>query len=752
LSLRLRELPSGWQLRMILLSYRRAREAVHQRQGVLYDLIRALPVAILVCFLPGWFWARLLLTSADPYVRVAFSVALSMALVPAVLLVPTRLFGAGVTLAAAVTAPLVVFLAGLLAYLRFEPAKGADEAPLVPLPPSPGTPALALLAAALALALGVVIGVLPRVSIMPPITVSAVPELRVLIAILVLVGFAGTVHVVEARREPTPPAAPGEQGVASSRPLLALARRLLMPAVLLLALWRGYAGPVLQDWPFIRGVDHYSHAVMAQLMMTEGKIEPYLIYPPGFHTMTAVVSRLSGLEPLEVFPVLAPLLLLLPALALYVLASRLWGWGCGVAAALFSVLLGGTYYYYNDAMYPNLVASQFLMVLAVAALVGTYASPPSFRGGLLLATLGSSVVLYHQVGSMYLAVVLALVGLLFVPDLLLRDRPKGVALLLSLALLGLLSILYAWNTYDLPQAVAGFLGHSSGSSSTGAAITMAVGTQVAYPLDFLLGNMVSQPVAWLGLLGVFLVAGELLHRRLRAPQALAYLTVLLWALLLFVGSRSPLTGFPQRFGRDLGVPLAVFAALAFVAVLRSLSGTRKQVAAVFVASLAVLAASTLVGVRTVSSLQSASGPSVQTTTTPAISAAGEWLRAHNSGGNIMVSPHANQVPSRMMLAMGGYPALQSFESGQIDNPRDLPPTGPGPLEDVLWVMTHPGGERTAGLLEKHDVRYIVLYKSMPDRPTRDYWKLFKTRPDLYRAVFENGDVLIVARRETASAG
>jgi hypothetical protein len=159
-----------------------------------------------------------------------------------------------------------------------------------------------------------------------------------------------------------------------------------------------------------------------------------------------------------------------------------------------------------------------------------------------------------------------------------------------------------------------------------------------------------------------------------------------------------------------------------------------------------------VGVRTAASLQIASDPSVQMTITPEISAAGEWLREHNQGGNIMVSPHANQVPSRMMLAMGGYSALQSFERWQLENPRDLPPTGSKPLEDVMWVMNHPAGERTEGLLEKHGVRYIVLYKEMPDRLTRDYWKAFAARPDLYRTVFENEDVLIVTRRAPASAG
>jgi hypothetical protein len=118
----------------------------------------------------------------------------------------------------------------------------------------------------------------------------------------------------------------------------------------------------------------------------------------------------------------------------------------------------------------------------------------------------------------------------------------------------------------------------------------------------------------------------------------------------------------------------------------------------------------------------------------------------------MISPHVNQVPSRMMLAMGNYSALQSFERWQIEYPRDLPPTGQEPLQDVLWVMTHPKGERTDKLLEKHDVDYVVLYKEMPDRVTLDYWKGFKALPDLYRKTFENEDVLIVARRETASAG
>jgi hypothetical protein len=242
-----------------------------------------------------------------------------------------------------------------------------------------------------------------------------------------------------------------------------------------------------------------------------------------------------------------------------------------------------------------------------------------------------------------------LVAAYVLPYLLAHERARGLAVLASLALLGFISLLYAWDTYDLPQTIAGLVG-ASDASTTDTAVGMAVGTQTPYPLDFLVGTMVTQPVAWLGLLGTLLVLTELLGRRTGEPQAPAHLTVLLWAPLLFFGSRTPLTGFPQRFGRDVGIPLAIPAALGFVTILRSL-GSHKRPQAVFVTSLMVLLTETLVAFEAAKSLKRGCYPSVQMTITPRI-AAGEWLEDHNEGRNIIVSPHANQVPSRMMLAMG----------------------------------------------------------------------------------------------------
>ena len=706
---------------------------------MLLDLILASLAALVVGVAPGWFWAGLLHAPADAAERAAVSIAFSMALVPAVTLVPTRLFGLGLTLPTVVASILTVFLAGFAAYARFGAAKGEDG-PVVPDPAVPlPAPALVPLAVALAVAFGVIIGVMPGDAVVPAITGSTVPTRDMTPVLALLVAASGVLYLVfRGRSDTSVERSPESTSFLPAAPFGAW--RLLLPAVLLLALARGYVGPVLHDWPFMRGVDHYSHAVMANRMMEVGRIEPYLIYPPGFHTMTASVSRLTGLDPLEIFPVLGPALLLLPALALYTLGSRLWGWGYGVAAAFFTVLLGGTYYYFNDAMYPNLVTSQFLLVVAIASLVTVYRSP-SVRNGLALATLGSAVVLYHPVASMYLAALLALVGVWFALPLLFKDRQRGLVLTLSLALLGMLSVVYAWHTYGLGAEISQLFG-GGGGGTTGEAVGMAVNTQATYPAGYLVGTMVSQPVAWLGLLGVFLLVARV-GRADGMTVALAHLTVFFWAAILFAGSRLSTTGFPQRFGRDLGVPLALLAALGLMAVLKSV-GLRRRAPAVFAASVVMLLSVALVGTGAAQSLRWAIKPSIQMTMTPAIAEAGAWLEDHNEGGNIMVSPHVNQVPGRMMLAMGDYSALQSFEYGQILRPRDLPPTGSEPLLDVLRTVTNPTGTQASSALEEYDVRYVVLYKNLPDRPTADYWLRFKANPDLYPPVFENRDVLIVS--------
>jgi hypothetical protein len=701
---------------------------------MLLELVRALPAAVLVGVLPGWFWAGCLCATSDRAERLAYSVAFSTTLVPIATLVQARLFGAGVTPAITVVSVLLVLATGLTGYLKFGPAKGSDE-PLVSRPVSLHLLSLIPLIFASALVLATLLGVVPM------------ERVALLIALLVLA--AGIAHLVASPRGDAPPKPSSLlcREILNLRASLVIpaVRWLLLSAVLILVLLRSYPGPMRYDWPFPRGVDKYEHAVMVSMMLSEGSTESFMLYPPGFHVLAAGISILSGLEPLKLFAILGPALLILPTLACYALARRLWGWEVGVAAAFLSVLIAsGSYEHVSHARYPNLIGV-FLLVLAVATLVRVYASS-SIRDQLTLAMLGSSVVFYHMVASLYEVALLGLVGMVL-PYLLLRERKRGLALLSSFSLLGLLSVLFAWDTYDLPSLVAGLLG-GHGTGKGGEAVAMALGTKPTGELPRVLATT-SQPVAWLGLLGALLVVRELLRTRIGISQTLAYLTLLLWTVLMFTGSRTATSSFPDRFERDLSIPLALLAALAFVTILQSCRARGPVM--IFAASLAALVAVTVVGAQAARNLQEGAGPAqrgIDRPPPPEVVAAGEWLREHNEGGNILATPSVGSVSARGMLAMGGYSGMQTYSVHRIQRGRDLPPFGAGPLWDALWALRHPDGERTRIILEENDVRYVVLGKRRPDI----HWWSFQARTDLYRMVFENEVVAIFELREDSTAG
>ena len=713
---------------------------------MLFDLTRALLAAVAVGVAPGYFWARLLRATGDRAELLAYSIALSITLVPAVILIPARMFGMGVTLSVTILCVVFVFFTGLAAYLVFGLGKDADEGPVIP-PSTPlGLLTLALIFPAFGLALVSFSG----------LAFAGASGNRVMSAVSLLLLFAVIVQRIEPRHAPSPTSSSDTSEARKDRWLLA--RRFALPLVLVAVIFRGYSGPVSNDWPYLRGGDLYSHAVMANMMQTVGSVKSYLVYPPGLHTVDAAISRLSGLEPVDLFTVYAPALLLLPTLALYAVAKRLWGWGYGVtAAAVGGILLNSSYGYFGDSMYPNLVSAEFLLVMAVGALFVLYASP-SPRSGLLFALLGSSVALYHPVASSYAAALFALVGVFLLPYLLFHERRTGVILLLSMALLGMLSVAYAWDTYDLSRLVTGLV-DGSGTSAGGQAVETAIGTQDPFPLEHLLVT-ISQPVLWLGLLGALLLTfGTGRARELTTAPAMARLTLLFWTLILFVGSRTALSGFPQRFERDLGMPLALFAAYGLGMVLVSAWQLARSAnlgtfavgwAAVTVIGVLVIAQTTL-------NMEQATQPSDKLLMAPQIKAAGKWLEAHNEGGNIMISPRGNQVPGRAMLALSHYTALEAFTAERIAYNRDLPPYGAGPLLDVLYVIDHPDDQHVRELLKKHAVDYVVFYKQIGvgtdwRRAPASEWQSHKTQRDLYIVAYENSYVLVLKPRASSLAG
>ena len=129
-------------------------------------MMQAVFAAAFVAVLPGYFWARCLAATGDLAERLAYAIALSVTLVPAVALIFSSVLGTGVTTTVSIVSVALVFFAGLAARLVFGPAKG-PEGPISPLPPPPDTAALAPLCLGLLLALGTFFGLLGGWAMIP---------------------------------------------------------------------------------------------------------------------------------------------------------------------------------------------------------------------------------------------------------------------------------------------------------------------------------------------------------------------------------------------------------------------------------------------------------------------------------------------------------------------------------------------------------------------------------------------------------
>jgi hypothetical protein len=750
-------------------------------------MIRALIAAAAVAVLPGYFWAAVLRPASGLADRLAYSTAISMASVPVIAISISRIAGTGITLWVALVSVAVILASGVITFVLKGPAPGAASAALPRPDPirNPATVALIAVVLVLVLAIGLAsrpsgwlllvtvagIALAGALAAWPapvpprrPGTGSDPMTIPTAATRTLSMGPAGVMPPATGSApapEPTPAGLPAPATIPAAadkkaapddiadapdrsnpvRTLLALEpvpgrrswlRDAALAAVLVLTAARVYDGVIRFDWPYLRGGDQFNHAVMAEQMLAHGSYPSYLVYPPGFSALTAVICRVAGLPSLALFPVLAPALLVLPALAAYALATRLWGWRYGIAAAaLNGLVLTGAYGSFADGRYPDLVAAYFLVPMTIAALIALYTSP-SLRTGLLVTVVGSSAVLYHSVVTLYLAVVLAAVAIIGLPYLFFAGcRRQARTLLLALLAVAAVAAGYAAYIYNLPKAVAG-------RTSSTTAVSIVLGTQHPQPWRHVFLEL-SPAIVCLGLFGFVVLLTGLRHLT-RPPQVLAAGTVLMWCLLMYAGSRTALDGFPQRFERDLGAPLSVTGALALGLIARTLwnrrTGTRPLIAVTGTAAAALIAI--VVTVQAANNLRHEVRPAHQVLTRP-VALAGQWLARHNTGGNIISTYYMNPgISSRAVLAMGGYTGLQSFSPRRVAHPRSLPTAGRQPLLDSRELLLHPDTCQAASIIDRDDVRYVVVYKFGSGADLN----AFRATPARYHPAFENGSVII----------
>lgn len=300
------------------------------------------------------------------------------------------------------------------------------------------------------------------------------------------------------------------------------------------------------------------------LNILDGNYSQLYTYHSVWHTIVAIVTRITDLRSITVMAWIGPALLVTMGASLYYFNRRTSGTIAGVTSVILIGFLSHqpiqTLY---DGGFPNVLAAGTVLPLYYLLINRAYDSKKKW---VLIATLAVSTIflLYtHHLTFLYTFPVL--VSVITIQQIRYwRERHItwiAIITLISLALVGLI-IFMAW-----------FLNASVGSAKAIATQFLSINTSFPFihltgkldnPNAFLplssLPNAIGEAVVVLGAAGFIVAMYYVLFRR-TSPQWRLYLILVLWTYVLVVGSQVLAIGFPVRLARDLAIPLALLGGL-----------------------------------------------------------------------------------------------------------------------------------------------------------------------------------------------
>ena len=293
-------------------------------------------------------------------------------------------------------------------------------------------------------------------------------------------------------------------------------------------------------------------------------------YPPGFHYLISELSHLFSVDPMDTMLWLSPSILILSGLAIFYMSRKVFGNTVAIAAFLAYAFLSKTpLQQLNDGGYPNLIASQILLPLLILFGVNLFTAQKSkFEYAKWILSILAALLLIgvtHHISFFY---VIGLILLMVPVFLIYRLNTKKITsrkfvLLASITLA--LSALF-FGLYNSAPIFAPFRHLSAIVIQPMSAFPFfkIVGTQDPESLLRLFSypSYLGISLSLLAFLGIIfsLVNWKRISERYRT----GLLILIVYSLMLFIGSRLSFLTNPDRLVRDLAFPLSVFAGIFLV--------------------------------------------------------------------------------------------------------------------------------------------------------------------------------------------
>jgi len=294
-------------------------------------------------------------------------------------------------------------------------------------------------------------------------------------------------------------------------------------------------------------------------------------YPPLFHILISLFSKISGGDPLQVMKWTTPLLVVLPVFSLYFFAKRFFGRNAAIIV-FFLALWVANYglVAFGDGNYPNLLAGGFFQPIAFTFIILAIVKKP--KAAMLWAIIFSFLIAitHHLTTALFAAVLIVYFILLLVWNRFEKIAPNIKRVII---IFGALFLVVSAVVYFLPQRAL-FVGAISSFFSTGEIMSYP---EHAFVLEYHnYPEMVGGFVWYVGLVAlVYLILA--LGRDKEEVNKPAILLILSWFAVIFALSRWVGVGLPARIAREVGLPLMLAIAYMVSDFLRVAVGLKQKI-------------------------------------------------------------------------------------------------------------------------------------------------------------------------------
>jgi hypothetical protein len=312
-------------------------------------------------------------------------------------------------------------------------------------------------------------------------------------------------------------------------------------------------------------------------------------YPSGLYLLIISVARLLHISILQAFTFVAPALLPLSGITVWLLARRLFNpMSALITFGLFEFVTLQPLQTYFDGSLPNLFAAGILLPLFFLAIISWVDGKRRWVSAVCTLLLLAALIFSHHLTLLIALATLVLWGVLSVLVMLFRTKQwlkiAGGLVLLAVGL-WLFGLAFA-NLQIFAQARGVFLLFVHFSATypfISSAVTVVKNTWDSHLFGLSMGGLVFQG----GVLGFFLVLVQC--RRFRKSVDFARLLISIWFLIYWIGATHQWAGEPTRLARDLALPATILGGWAIWGVGKTLWQYYRVLAYVFIGLVILLA-------------------------------------------------------------------------------------------------------------------------------------------------------------------